>query len=85
VLVAGNTRLRARSHAVVRLRYAATVAASVTVTIRRGSRTVSTSATDAVAGRNQLRLRAPRKAGRYRVTLANGTATDSVRLTVAAR
>ena len=85
-LAFSQPRLRARPRARVTLRYVATEAASVRLTVRRGSRRVAARSRRAVEGRNRLRLRVPRRPGRYSIVLAGRSggerASDRVRLTV---
>ncbi len=93
VVVLAANRVRARPRARLRLNYAATIAASVEASltrVKRGKarrRPLQSTSQDAEAGRNTLRLRAPRKPGRYRLsvtaTSADGqTATDAALVSV---
>jgi hypothetical protein len=82
-------RLSARRGARLALRYAATDGAAVIVRILRGTRMVKRVNGRARSGANLLRLRAPGKAGRYRLQLtasaADGrTATARAQLIVRA-
>jgi beta-N-acetylhexosaminidase len=85
-LAALDDRLRACPRERMTLRYRATVPAALELRVLRGRRTVARTRGRARAGRNRLRPRAPRAAGRYTVALearAEGQrATDRVRLTV---
>ena len=87
LLAVVDERLRARSRRAVTLRYLATVAAQVELRVLKGRRRLASVRRQARAGRNWLRLRAPRAPGRYRVVLeARGNdgqrATAAVALTV---
>jgi hypothetical protein len=83
-------RLRARPRQRLKLRYAATTEAAVKVRVLRGKRRVSRAGASARSGRNAIRLRAPRRPGRYRIELTATTedgqrTTDRARLTVVRR
>ena len=78
---------RARSNRRMTLRYASTLAARVTVELRRGTRVARRARATAKAGRNTISLRAPKAGGRYTVALTavagDQRVTDTGRLTVA--
>ena len=80
--VFGLDRYRARPGRRVAIRFVTTVRSLVTVRARRGARVVRT----VRAGRNRVLLRAPRKRGRYRLTLTAVAgaqrATDTATLVV---
>jgi hypothetical protein len=83
----GTDAFSARAGRRITLRYVATTAATVELRIIKGKRRVVRVSGSAVKGRNAIRVRAPRKAGRYVVemtaTSADGQrASDRVRLTV---
>ena len=80
-------RLRARPRQRLRVRYAASATAAVELRVLRAGRRIARARGRARAGANAIRLRAPRKAGRYRLVLtavaADGQrSSDRVRLTV---
>ncbi|WP_051324754.1 NHL repeat-containing protein [Candidatus Solirubrobacter pratensis] len=80
-------RLRARPRQGLTLRYAATTKATVELRLLRGTRRVARIRGNASNGRNTIRLRAPRRAGRYWLTLTavsgDGQRTiDRARLTI---
>ncbi len=82
-----DSRYRARRGRSLRLRYVVTRSARVTVDVLKGRKRVARKVANAIAGRNQLSVRAPKKAGRYSLRFAvrssDGQATsDSARLTV---
>jgi hypothetical protein len=82
-----DSRYRARRGRSLRLRYVVTRSARVTLDVLRGRKRVARKVATAAAGRNQIRLRAPKKTGRYTlrfsVRSSDGQATsDSARLTV---
>ena len=82
-----DSRYRARRGRSLRLRYVVTRSARVTLDVLKGRRRVARRVASAAAGRNQIRLRAPKKTGRYTlrfsVRSSDGQATsDSARLTV---
>jgi hypothetical protein len=85
-LVLATARFSARPRRRVAVRYATTAAATIELRTMRGRRSVARVRGRARRGRNTIRLRTPRKAGRYRlelvVTSGNQRATDSARLTV---
>jgi beta-N-acetylhexosaminidase len=85
-LAALDDRVRVCPRARMTLRYMATVPAALELRVLRGRRTVSRTRGRAKAGRNRLRLRALRAAGRYTLALearAEGQrATDRVPLMV---
>jgi hypothetical protein len=82
-------RSSARAGKRVRLRFVSTLPGVATLELRRGTRVVRRVSDTVAAGRNVLALRAPRKRGRYRLTLTvtggGQTVTDSARLTVKRR
>jgi hypothetical protein len=69
-----DSRLRVRAGRVISLRYAATERAAVLVRITRGQRTLRRARGSARGGANRIRVRAPRRAGRYRLRLEARTA-----------
>jgi NHL repeat len=73
-LALAETRLSVRARRRVALRYAATDGASVLVRLVRGRRTLARARGRARAGANTIRLRAPRRTGRYRLRLQASTA-----------
>jgi len=80
-------RLRARPRQRLRVRYGATADATVELRVLRAGRRVARARGRARSGRNAIRLRLPRKAGRYRLVLtavaADGQRTgDRARLTI---
>ena len=79
-------RHRAARGTRLRLRYVTTVAAAVTIELRRGRRIVTRSRRTAARGRNTIVLRLPRARGRYtlRLTAIAGSqrTTDRARVTV---
>jgi hypothetical protein len=80
-------RLRARPRQRLTLRYAATTTATVELRVLRGARRVARVRGNARSGRNTIRLRAPRGAGRYRLQITAVTAdgqrtTDRAQLTI---
>jgi serine/threonine-protein kinase len=86
----GFGRLSARRGRPVTIRYAATAAADVTIRMRRNGHTVKKLVRHAHDGRNTVRFRMPRRAGRYTLEIkAVGSdgqvATDSARVTLARR
>jgi NHL repeat len=68
-LALADSRLRVRARRMVTLRYAASEHASVLVRVMRGRRTLSRARDRARHGANSIRLRAPGRAGRYRLRL----------------
>jgi hypothetical protein len=70
----------------LRLRYVSTIAAQITVELRRGRRIARRVRRSAVSGQNTIVVRTPRRRGRYslRLTAIAGTqrATDRARLNV---
>jgi hypothetical protein len=85
-VVALAGRVRARPRRRVTLRYLATADAEVTLAVRRGTRTVARSTVQARQGRNSVRVRAPRRAGRYAIVLraraSDQLARDRIRMVV---
>jgi hypothetical protein len=85
-LVLATARFSARPRRRVAVRYATTAAANIELRTMRGRRSIARVRGRARRGRNTIRLRTPRKAGRYRlelvVTSGNQRATDSARLMV---
>lgn len=86
-LALATDRVRARPRQRVRLRYAITMPAAIELRVLSGRRRVARVRADADAGRNTIRLRAPRRARSYRVRVIATTGdgqrvTDRVRLTV---
>jgi hypothetical protein len=82
-------RLRASPRQRLKLRYAATRTATVELRVLRGARRVARVWGNAHSGHNAIRLRTPRRAGRYRIVLTAVTAdgqrtTDHARLTITA-
>lgn len=80
-------RLRARPGRRLTLRHASTTPAAVELRVLRGARRVAGAGGTARSGRNTIRLRAPRRPGRYRIELAAFTAdgqraTDRSRRTI---
>jgi NHL repeat len=73
-LALADTRLSVRARRPVTLRYAATDSAGVQLQVMRGRRTLARARGQARSGANRIRVRAPRKAGRYRLRLAASTA-----------
>jgi hypothetical protein len=73
-----DARLRVRARQMVTLRYAATDRARVVVRIMRGRRTVARARGRARGAANRIRIRAPRRAGRYRLRLEASTADGRV-------
>jgi hypothetical protein len=73
-----DSRLRVRARQMVTLRYAATDRARVVVRIMRGRRTVARARGRARGAANRIRIRAPRRAGRYRLRLEASTADGRV-------
>jgi hypothetical protein len=89
-LALATNRVRARPRQTVTLRYATTTAVTIELRVMTGRRRIADLRADAHAGRNTIRLRAPRLARRYRVdviaTAGDGqTATDRARLTVTSK
>jgi hypothetical protein len=82
-------RLRASPRQRLTLRYAATRTATVELRVLRGARRVARVRGKAHSGHNAIRLRTPRRAGRYLIVLTAVTAdgqrtTDHARLTITA-
>jgi hypothetical protein len=73
-LALSDSRLTVRAGRVISLRYAATESAAVLVRIVRGQRTLKRARGSASGGANRIRVRAPKRAGRYRLRLAATTA-----------
>jgi hypothetical protein len=73
-LALADTRLTVRARRRVTLRYAATDSADVQLQVMRGRRTLARARGQARSGANRIRVRAPRKAGRYRLQLQARTA-----------
>ena len=82
-----SERHRGRRGKRLRIRYVVTVAADVTLELRRGGRVVSRASGTAVPGRNTIALRLPAKRGGYSLALTaragSQTATDRASVTVA--
>jgi len=83
-------RFSASSRRRVTVRYASTRSASVELRVLKGNRRFARVRRSARFGRNSLRIRAPRRSGRYRLELVASTpggqrATDRARLTVKRR
>jgi hypothetical protein len=68
-LAAFAAHLRTRPHRTVRVRYFASVPADVELRVLKGRRTVARAGGRAGAGRNLLRVRAPRRPCRCRIVL----------------
>jgi hypothetical protein len=88
-LALATDRVRARPRQRITLRYATTTAAAIEPRVFSGRRPGARVRADARAGRNTIRVRAPRRARRYRVELIASTgdgqiATDRARLIVTA-
>ena len=77
-------RIRARPRQRLALRYAATTSATVGLRVMRGRRAIARARSRARLGSNTIRLRVPRRAGRYRVVLV-ATTSDGQRVTRAVR
>jgi hypothetical protein len=73
-LALADTRLSVRARQRVTLRYAATDSATVVVRLVRGARTLARARGRARDGANRIRVRAPRRAGRYGLRLQATTA-----------
>jgi hypothetical protein len=73
-LALADTRLTVRARRRVTLRYAATDSAGVQLQVMRGRRTLARARGQARSGANRIRVRAPRKAGRYRLQVQARTA-----------
>ncbi|MEX2196895.1 MAG: hypothetical protein WD844_16595 [Thermoleophilaceae bacterium] len=86
-LALSDGRYRSRRGRRLRLRYAATRGARVEVTLLRGRRRAGRTRGRSRTGRNQIAVRVPRRAGRYRIAIVARTAdgqraTDRATLTV---
>ena len=86
-LALATDRLSTRPRRRVTLRYATTTAATIELRVFAGRRRVALVRANAQAGRNRLRLQAPRPVRRYRLQLIATSrdgqrATDSALLTV---
>ena len=82
-----DERIRARRSARIAARYVATGSGAVTLRILKGRKAVATVRGSAKRGRNRLRIRAPKVAGKYTLVLsirdrAGKTSTDRIPLTV---
>jgi len=84
VLALPAVRFTAGPRRPVTLRYAASAVATVEVRVLRGRRTVARARGRARPGSNAVRLRAPRRAGPYRIALV-ATSADGQRATASAR